>query len=81
MGSLSSLNTFIPASFAASFVDCLCASLKYAGTVITAPLSSSPRAFSALFLRLLRILAETSIGVKTPIAVLKPTEPSRLTKS
>ena len=36
VGSLISLNTFIFAISAASFVACLCTSLKYAGTVITA---------------------------------------------
>ena len=36
---------------------------------MTAPLSSSPSAFSALFLRLESILAETSMGDKMPIEV------------
>ena len=36
VGSLIILSTFNPAISPASFVACLCASLKYAGTVITA---------------------------------------------
>ena len=43
VGSLIILNTFKPAIVPASFVACLCASLKYAGTVITASFTSSPR--------------------------------------
>tara|TARA_Y100000310_G_scaffold342205_1_gene444264 strand:+ start:189 stop:461 length:273 start_codon:yes stop_codon:yes gene_type:complete len=43
VGSLIILSTSKPAIFPASFVACLCASLKYAGTVITAFLILVPK--------------------------------------
>ena len=42
------LKTSKPAIFPASLVACLCASLKYAGTVITAFFTSCPKYFSAV---------------------------------
>ena len=46
-----------PAILPASFVACLCISLKYAGTVITASVTGSPRKSSASFLSCIRIMA------------------------
>ena len=43
VGSLTILNTSSPAISPASFVAFLCSSLKYAGTVITAWVTSSPK--------------------------------------
>ena len=43
MGSLMILFTLSPAIFPASLVACLCESLKYAGTVITASVTEVPR--------------------------------------
>jgi len=43
VGSLIIRFTSSPAILPASFVACLCASLKYAGTVITASFTVSPR--------------------------------------
>ena len=43
VGSLIIRNTFNPAICPASFVACLCESLKYAGQVITASVTFSPR--------------------------------------
>ena len=43
VGSLMILKTSTPAIWPASFVACLCESLKYAGTVITALVTVSPR--------------------------------------
>ena len=43
VGSLMMRFTSKPAIFPASFVACLCESLKYAGTVITASVTGSPR--------------------------------------
>ena len=43
VGSLIILNTFSPAIAPASFVDCRCESLKYAGTVITALVTVLPK--------------------------------------
>ena len=43
VGSLMIRSTLKPAIFPAFFVACLWASLKYAGTVITALVTSSPR--------------------------------------
>ena len=42
----------MPARIAASLVACLCDSLKYAGTVITAESIESPRNVSASFINL-----------------------------
>jgi len=43
VGSLMMRSTFSPAICPASLVACRCASLKYAGTVITASVIFSPR--------------------------------------
>ena len=50
VGSLIILKTFNPAIVPASFVACRCASLKYAGTVMTAEVTVFPEIiFSNLF--------------------------------
>ena len=51
-----------PAILPASLVACRCASLKYAGTVITACVTFSPRYASAASFSLARIIAEISGG-------------------
>ena len=51
-----------PAILPASLVACRCASLKYAGTVITAWVTFSPRYASAASFSLVRIIAEISGG-------------------
>ena len=43
VGSLMMRRTFSPAISPAAFVACRCESLKYAGTVITASVTLSPR--------------------------------------
>ena len=43
VGSLIILSTFSPAIAPASLVACRCASLKYAGTVITASVTARPK--------------------------------------
>ena len=48
VGSLTILSTSSPAILPASLVACLCESLKYAGTVITALVTSWPKYFSAV---------------------------------
>ena len=48
VGSLIILNTFKPEIIPASFVACRCASLKYAGTVITASFTLCPKYDSAV---------------------------------
>ncbi len=63
VGSFSRRSTFRPASCAASFVACRCASSKYAGTVMTAPTRSSPSVSSARCRSVARISADTSTGV------------------
>ena len=63
VGSFIILNTFNPAIWPASFVACLSASLKYAGTVITASVTSSPKYDSASLLSFCNILADISCGV------------------
>ena len=59
VGSLSSRNTLIPARVAASFVACLWASSKYAGTVITAPSSMASKDASARVTSFRKISADT----------------------
>ena len=56
-------STFSLAIRPASLVAWRCASLKYAGTVITASVTVSPRYASASFLSLRRIIDEISCGV------------------
>ena len=56
------LLTFSPAIFPASFVAFLCASPKYAGTVITASTISCPKYSSASFFNFCRIIAEICSG-------------------
>ena len=63
VGSLIIRSTFNPAIRPASFVACLCASLKYAGTVMTASETVSPRYSSASFFSFRRIMEEISCGV------------------
>ncbi len=46
----------------ASLVACRCESLKYAGTVITASVTGSPRKSSAVFFIFMRMRADTSGG-------------------
>ena len=54
--------TSSPAIAPAFFVACLCESLKYAGTVMTADVTFSPRYFSASSLSLRKTIAEISSG-------------------
>ena len=63
VGSFTSLNTSNPAIFPASLVAVLWLSSKYAGTVITAFLTGSPRNDSASFLIFCRMYADISCGV------------------
>ena len=63
VGSLMILFTSRPAIFPASCVAFLCASLKYAGTVITASVTLSPNFASASLFNLLKIIAEISSGL------------------
>ena len=60
VGSFIILNTSKPAILPASLVACLCGSSKYAGTVITDFLISSPRYSSASFFSLLSNIADIS---------------------
>ncbi|EWS58247.1 hypothetical protein Y695_04711 [Hydrogenophaga sp. T4] len=69
VGSLISRSTLMPASCAASFVAWRCASSKYAGTVMTAPNSSSSKLSSARKRSVARISALTSMGVLRPAMV------------
>jgi hypothetical protein len=68
------LKTSSPAISPASFVACLCASLKYAGTVITAFLIFPPRYYSASLTSFLRINEDISCGVYFlfPILIVSP---------
>ena len=58
VGSLTILSTSNPAIFPASLVACLCESLKYAGTVITAFSTFSPKYLSASSFSLVKMKAE-----------------------
>ena len=60
VGSFNTRSTLNPAISPACLVATLLASSKYAGTVITTPLTSSPNTFSASLFNFLRIIAETS---------------------
>ena len=62
VGSLMIRSTFNPAIRPASLVACRCASLKYAGTVITASVTVSPRKSSASFFSFIKIKADISCG-------------------
>ena len=62
VGSLIIRFTSRPAILPASLVACLCESSKYAGTVITASVTFSPRNASASALSFDRIIADTSSG-------------------
>src|SRR4030042_2961771 len=62
VGSLMMRNTSNPAIFPASFVALRWASLKYAGTVMTAWVTVSPRYASASVFNFARIMAEISGG-------------------
>ncbi len=63
VGSLMMRTTSKPAISPACFVACRCASLKYAGTVITAFATFSPRKSSAALFNLPRIIAEICGGL------------------
>ena len=63
MGSLMIRRTLRPAISPASFVACRCASLKYAGTVMTASVTFSPRYSSASRLSFWSTRAEISCAV------------------
>ena len=65
VGSLIIRNTSNPAIAPASLVDCLCASLKYAGTVITAFVTSSPKYVSAISFILINTILEISSAVNS----------------
>ena len=65
------LRTFRPAMVPASLVACLCASLKYAGTVMTASVMGSPKYASASAFKCWRTIAEICSGEKR--SVLSPT--------
>ncbi len=56
MGSLITLNTLSPAIFPASFVACLCESLKYAGTVITAFCNANVAGLKECYLQLQQLM-------------------------
>ena len=57
------LKTLSPAIVPASWVAFLCASLKYAGTVITASVTAWPKYSSASAFNFPKIFAEISWGV------------------
>ena len=63
VGSLIILSTSNPAILPAFLVAWRWASLKYAGTVITARVTFSPRYASAVFFKSLKIIADISSGV------------------
>jgi hypothetical protein len=63
VGSFTSRSTSSPAIRPASLVACRCASLKYAGTVITALVTGAPKKRSAFFFNCSKMYAETSGGV------------------
>ena len=60
VGSLIIRRTSKPAILPASFVACLCESLKYAGTVITACFTVSPRYLEASSASFLKTCADIS---------------------
>ena len=63
VGSLIIRSTSKPAILPASLVAWRCASLKYAGTVITACVTVSPKYASAVAFKFCKIIAEISCGV------------------
>ena len=63
VGSLTIRFTSRPAIWPASLVAWRCASLKYAGTVMTASVTGWPRCSSAACFSFCRIIAEISGGV------------------
>ena len=75
VGSLSSRSTVRPASRAASLVAWRCASSKYAGTVITTPVSAPPSEASARSRSVERRSADTCTGERSPAAVASVTIP------
>ena len=68
--------TSSPAIFPASFVACRCASLKYAGTVMTASVTRSPRNFPASSASLRSTMAEISSGAYSLPRTLNRAMPS-----
>ncbi len=62
VGSFRTRLTSNPAILPAALVASLCTSLKYAGTVMTASVTGSPRYSSALLLSRCSIIAEISGG-------------------
>src|SRR4051812_44818274 len=82
VGSLMIRWTLSPAILPASFVASRCALLKYAGTVITASVTASPRYASASALSFWRIIALISGGAYSlPPAVTRTSPPSPFTTS
>ncbi|KAE9523578.1 hypothetical protein AGLY_016130 [Aphis glycines] len=65
VGSLIIRITFRPAMTPASFVACLCESLKYAGTVITASVTLRPKYASAVSFIFVNTIELISSGAKT----------------
>lgn len=70
VGSLTIRTTFKPAITPASLVACRYASVKYAGTVITACFTRSPRYASAVSFILVRTMALISSGLKVLVVLL-----------
>src|SRR5262252_5305251 len=77
VGSLTMRMTSRPAICPASFVACRCASLKYAGTVMTALATEPPRYSSAACFSFCRIIAEISGGEYSLSFALTRTSPLR----
>ncbi len=75
VGSLMMRSTLRPAILPASFVASRCALLKYAGTVTTASLTSSPRYASASCFSFCRIIALISGGAYSVPSALTRTSP------
>ena len=76
VGSLMIRSTSRPAMRPASLVACRCASLKYAGTVMTASVTRSPRNLDASSASLRRTSAEISSGAYNLSRTLNRTAPS-----
>ncbi len=75
VGSFIILITLRPAILPASFVACLWLSSKYAGTVITASVTGSPRYSSAASLMFARIWEDTSAGLYCLSLIFRLTSP------
>ncbi len=75
VGSLMMRSTLRPAILPASFVASRCALLKYAGTVMTASATGSPRYASASALSFWRIIALISCGAYSVSSALTRTSP------